>query len=406
MSAAAPVPDLAPLDDAWLRDPAAQRVAAALLEGGAQALFVGGCVRNALLSRFGAPAPVADVDLATDARPERTVELLTRAGLRAVPTGIAHGTVTAVADGRPFEITTFRADLRGHGRHAEVAFGADLAQDAARRDFTMNALYARPDGAVLDPVGGLPDLRARRVRFIGDAGRRIREDYLRILRFFRFHAWYGANGIDPEGLAACAEGLDGLDRLSRERIGHEMRRLLAAPDPAPALAAMAACGALARVLPGADPALIAPLTHVEALAGAAPDWLRRLAALAPGADADELARALRLSNAERRRLAAAAAAREAAEPPARAAWRHGPDAARDAALIDAAARAAPPPADLEAELARGAGARMPVRARDLAARGVAPGPQMGAELRRLEEAWLDSDMRLDAEALLARVGKG
>ena len=207
--------------------------------------------------------------------------LAAAAGLAAVPTGIDHGTVTLLSDGQPFEVTTFRRDVETFGRHATVAFSTDIAEDAARRDFTMNALYAEPDGTLVDPLGGLADLRARRVRFVGDPARRIAEDYLRILRFFRIHAWYGdpAGGLDPEGLAACAALQEGLDSLSRERVGAEIAKLLAARDPAPAVAAMAATGILARVLPGADPRALAPLVHLEAGAGLAPRWQRRLAAL-------------------------------------------------------------------------------------------------------------------------------
>ena len=215
----------------WLALPATRAVCAALTARGDRALFVGGCVRNALLGR-----PVADIDIATDALPERTIALAAAAGLHPVPTGLAHGTVTIVADHRPFEVTTFRRDVTTDGRHATVAFSTDLAEDAARRDFTMNALYADPSGAVIDPLDGLSDLLARRVRFVGDPAERIAEDYLRILRFFRIHAWYGdpAGGLDADGLAACAALQDGLDQLSRERVGAEMTKLLAAADPAPA----------------------------------------------------------------------------------------------------------------------------------------------------------------------------
>jgi poly(A) polymerase len=259
----------------------------------------------------------------------------------------------------------------------------------------MNALYAEPDGRLVDPLGGLPDLRAGRVRFVGDPARRIAEDYLRILRFFRIHAWYGdpAGGLDPDGLAACAALQDGLDTLSRERVGAETAKLLAAPDPAPAVAAMAASGILARVLPGADPTALAPLVHLEAAAGLAPRWQRRLAAL--GARDDWTDR-LRLSRADAKALAAVASTLAAGEPDAVAAWRHGADPARDAALIRAAALGLPPPPELEAELARGAAAAFPVRAADLPLEG----PALGAALRRLEACWLASGLRLDAAALL------
>ena len=375
------------IDAPWVAAPPTRAVCAAIEAGGHAILFVGGCVRNALLGQ-----PVADIDLATDARPEAVVALAKAAGLNPVPTGIDHGTITVVAAGRPFQVTTFRRDVETFGRHAVVAFSDDIAEDAARRDFTLNALYARPDGTVVDPLGGLPDLRAGRVRFVGDPDARIAEDYLRILRFFRMTAWYGdpAAGLDRDGLAACAARQEGLDGLSRERVGAEVTKLLAAPDPAPAVAAMAATGILARVLPGADPTALAPLVHLEG--GRPPRWQRRLAALGWRSEWGD---ALRLSRAERRALEAVAAALAAGEPPAVAAYRHGAEAALDAALVRAASVGAPLPADLGAELARGAVAAFPLRAADLALSG----PALGTMLRRLEEAWIASDFALDAEAL-------
>jgi poly(A) polymerase len=374
----------------WLAAPATRTVLDALRPG--RPLFVGGCVRDALLG-----AEAADVDLCVACPPDETTRLLEAAGLGAIPTGIDHGTVTAVAEGRGFEVTTLRHDVETFGRRARVAFTDDVAADAARRDFSINALYADGDGAVLDPLGGLPDLDAGRVRFIGDAEARLAEDYLRLLRFFRFTARFSRRGVDAEGLAACAAHLDGLDGLSRERVGHEMRRLLAAPDPALAVAAMQACGALARVAPGADAAPLAPLVHAEALAGAAPAWPRRAGAIG----ALDAARGWRLSRAEDRRLTALAAALDAPAPPAAQAQRHGADAARDAALLRAAALRVAPPAELEAEMARGAAARFPVSAADLTAAGMAPGPALGAALARLKERWIDSDFRLGRADLLA-----
>jgi poly(A) polymerase len=379
------------IDAPWLHAPGPSAICAALEGGGRQALFVGGCVRDALLGR----AP-ADVDVATDARPPEVIALVEAAGLKAVPTGVEHGTVTVVHGGSPVEVTTFRRDVETFGRRAVVAFADDVVEDAARRDFTMNALYARRDGTLVDPLGGLPDLRAGRVRFVGDAAARIAEDHLRILRFFRFHAWFGAQGggMDAEGLAACAAGAEGVDRLSRERVGAEMSRLLAAPDPAQALAAMAATGVLARVLPVADPRAIAALARIEAAGGWPPAWRRRLAAL--GADHASAER-LRLSRADARALAAAAAALASDLPLAAAAHAFGPDAARDAALIRAARADVAPPPDLEAALARGAAAAMPLRAADLPLSG----PALGAALARAEAAWLASDLRLEGPALRA-----
>ncbi|MEZ5753349.1 MAG: CCA tRNA nucleotidyltransferase [Paracoccaceae bacterium] len=372
----------------WLQDSAAQAVCAALVAGGHQALFVGGCVRNALLAM-----PIGDIDIATDATPDRVIDLARAAGLKPVPTGIDHGTVTIVAEARPHEVTTFRRDVETFGRHATVAFSTRIEEDAARRDFTMNALYARPDGTVVDPLGGLPDLRARHVRFVGDPESRIREDYLRILRFFRFTAWYGdpALGMDAEGLAACAAGIDGLSGLSKERIGAEVRKLLAAADPAPAVASMAATGILTAILPGADPRALAPLIHLEL--DAAPDWLRRLAALGGAEPTDHL----RLSRAESRDLAALRMAVESTDTPRVLGWRLGARRGSDAVLLRACLLEQPIPPQAMADVAHGATARFPVTAADLP--GLI-GPALGQELKRLEKAWLASDLRLTRSQLL------
>ncbi|MEI4232640.1 CCA tRNA nucleotidyltransferase [Roseovarius sp. D22-M7] len=375
----------------WIAAPATQAVCAALTGAGYRAVFVGGCVRNALMGR-----PVSDIDMATDAPPDAVMRLADDAGLKPVPTGIDHGTVTVVSDGKPHEVTTFREDVDTFGRHAEVAFGSDLEADARRRDFTMNALYADPDGTVIDPLGGIDDLRARRVRFIGDAGTRIREDYLRILRFFRFHAQYGdaESGLDPDALAACAANLNGLDGLSRERIGAEMRKLLSAPDPAPAMAAMQAAGVLARILPGADAQALGPLVHLEARSHTEPDATRRLAALG-GADA---ATRLRLSRAETKALARL---QEAAGSDMRAAelgYRLGSQEGRDALLVRAARSGEPLDYDALMQVARGAKAQFPVKAADL--KPDHAGPALGQRLRELESRWIASGFTLTREDLL------
>jgi len=372
----------------WLQDPATQAVCDALTSGGHQALFVGGCVRNSLLGM-----PIGDVDIATDATPDRVVALARMAGLKAVPTGIDHGTVTLVAQRQPFEVTTFRRDVATDGRHATVVFSSQIEEDAARRDFTMNALYARPDGTLVDPLNGLPDLRARLLRFVGDPAARIREDYLRILRFFRFHAWYGdpANGIDAEGLAACAAGIDGLAALSRERVGAEMRKLLSAPNPAPSVASMAQSGVLSALLPGTDPRALAPLVHLEQ--GIPPRWLRRLAVLG-GAD---LTDALRLSRAEARDLARLHDATGSMLTPAVLGQKLGADLATDAMLSRAAMLEQPQPQDWQSEVARGAQTRFPIASADLPN---LVGPLLGQELKRLERAWLASDLRLTKADLL------
>lgn len=382
------------LDATWLRAPATRAVLDAL--SAAHPLFVGGCVRDTLLGR-----EVRDIDICVKTPPQETMRLLEAAGLGAVPTGMAHGTVTAVADGTGFEVTTLRRDVETDGRRARVAFTTEVAEDAARRDFTINALYADDRGVLIDPLGGLPDLLAGRVRFIGDAGERIREDYLRILRFFRFTAWFSRDGVDADGLASCADLADGLGRLARERIGHEMRRLLAAPNPAPACAAMAASGVLALVAPGADALTLAPLVETERQAGATPDWPRRLVALGVAGAAE----GWRLSRAQMRRVDAIMAALARDESVAATAQRLGADAARDAALIRAASLGAPPPGDLDVEVARGAAARFPLRAQHLIGLGVPPGPELGATLGRLREEWIAEDFRPGRAALLARAAR-
>ena len=365
-------------------DPGLRRVMGVLAAGGARAWLVGGAVRNALLGQ-----PVDDIDIATDARPPRVMDLARAAGLRAVPTGIDHGTVTLVADGRGFEVTTLRRDVDTDGRRAVVSFSDDMAEDAARRDFTMNALYAGADGQVLDPVGGLPDLAARRLRFVGDPDRRIAEDYLRILRFFRFLAHYGRDA-DPGAVAACAAGAAGLDRIARERIGAEMRKLLAAPDPGPAMALMARTGVLAHVLPGADPEGLDALLAAETALDEPPRWPRRLAALA----APDAAGALRLSRPEARHQQALAQARDWSL--AEAGYRLPPDTARDHAVL-MAARGRALPRGWRDDLDRAGAERLPIAAADLPALS---GPALGRGLRAAETAWIASGFVLPAPALI------
>jgi poly(A) polymerase len=373
----------------WLTRPETQAVCSMLTQAGHQALLVGGCVRNALMG-----LPVADVDIATDALPETVSLLAEKAGLKPVPTGIEHGTVTIVANGIPHEVTTFRRDVETFGRHATVAFSTDVAEDAGRRDFTMNALYSLPDGEVIDPLGGLPDIRARRVRFVGEPQARIAEDYLRILRFFRFHALYGdaAQGLDPEALAACAALADGLDGLSRERIGAEMRKLLGAPDPAPSVAAMDRSGILARFLPGASSRALPVLIHLEG--GRTPDWLRRLAVIGGADEADRL----RLSRTEAARLATLRDGIATLRSPGELGYRLGADVAADILLASAALTEMPLPAGWAEAVARGARARFPVSAADLMPR--LTGPALGRRLAELEAQWIASDFTLRRDDLL------
>ncbi len=370
----------------WLG--AAQPVLAMLADAGYRALAVGGCVRNQL---FG--LPVKDVDIATDAHPETVVELAQAAGLKAVPTGIAHGTITVVCKGDPYEITTFRKDVTTDGRRAVVAFSTDITEDAKRRDFTINALYVTRDGTIIDPLGGLPDVNARRLRFIENAFARIEEDYLRSLRYFRFYALYcdPMQGPDIEAIAAIAAHLDGLETLSAERIGSEMRKLLAAPDPAPALAMMAQTGVLARVLPGADPRFIAPLIMAET--GQPVRWLRRLAALGGETPATRW----RLSKAEQKALAAIECAM-AMPGLIEAGYRLGAPAAIDALLVQSASLGVAPDTGVINAIEAAAKAEFPLKARDLLAR-IPPGPALGAELKRLEALWINAGFSLDRAAL-------
>ena len=288
---------LEPTKNPWMTSPETRAVMEAL----GDARFVGGVVRNALMGR-----EVSDIDIATPLTPDAVTKKLESAKLKAVPTGIEHGTVTAISNGRPYEVTTLRRDVSTDGRRAVVAFTQDWAEDAQRRDFTMNALYADANGEVFDTVGGIADLKAGKVRFVGDPATRIREDYLRILRLFRFHAWYGKGELDSKALHAAAAEKAGLAQLSGERIAKEMLKLLAAEDPVPVLRSMAASGILTEVLPGE--LNIARLERLVALDGTnffQPDAVLRLAALLPdrAAAAQEIADRWKLSNADRDRLA-------------------------------------------------------------------------------------------------------
>ena len=374
----------------WIDTPATQAVCHAIEGAGHQALFVGGCVRNALLDR-----PVSDIDIATDADPHTVSDIAERAGFKVAPTGIDHGTVTVIAQGIPHEVTTFRQDIETDGRRAVVAYSPHIEDDAARRDFTMNALYARRDGTVIDPLGGLPDLLARRLRFVGDADARIREDYLRILRFFRFHAIYGdpEGGIDAEGLAACARHAPAISGLSAERIGAEMRKLLAAEDPAPSVAAMERAGVLAQVLPGGDARFLAVLVHLEG--GLPPRWLRRLAVLG----GEDVTDRWRLSRAESRDLGHIRDALGAMSTPAVLGYRLGATLAADTVLARAALFGTALPDDWTAEIARGASTAFPVKPADLMP--ALQGAALGTRLKELEARWLQSDLRLPREALLS-----
>jgi poly(A) polymerase len=393
------------ISGAWLQSAALGKVFAAIEAGDAEARVVGGAVRNALIGR-----PVGEIDLATAALPEDVMRLARDAGLGAHPTGLDHGTVTIVADGVPFEVTTLRRDIETDGRRAVVAFTTAWDEDAARRDFTINALYCGKDGTLYDPVGGLDDLRKRRVRFIGDPEARIREDYLRILRFFRFSADYGNGQLDASGLAAAVALKDGLARLSAERVRAEVLKLLAAPKAAEVVRVMHATGILQLVIQApANPECLARLQAIELALGQPPDALASLAALAAGdpSGAQGLALRLRLSNAEGERLRGAAitdAALDPAtpEPAARALlYRLGPEAFHRAVRV-AWARSGAPAADApwraRALLAdRWKAPRMPFAGADVVLLGVPPGPKVGGVLKAFEQWWIEKDFPADAE---------
>ena len=395
-------------DAAWLNEGALGRLIALLDGGGEEARVVGGAVRNALMQ-----LPIEEIDVATTALPEEVVRRVEAAGGKAVPTGIEHGTITAVIDHRAFEVTTLREDVETYGRKARVAFGRDWQADAERRDFTINALSVSRDGTVFDYVGGLADIAARQVRFIGEPARRIEEDYLRILRFFRFQAHFGAGAPDAAGLSACIRARSGLETLSRERVRAELLKLLIAPRATPTLAVMAESGILGMVLGGVP--LLASfenMAKVEAALGLEPDAVRRLGALNVwvAEDAERLGERLRLANAEAERLAALDGwwrfAPAADERPARALlYRLGPRAFLDRALT-AWARSQAGAADAAwRELAglprRWTAPVFPLKAADFMGRGVAAGPSLGAALRAAEAAWIAADFPADRSAIEA-----
>ncbi|MFZ7091027.1 CCA tRNA nucleotidyltransferase [Primorskyibacter sp. 2E233] len=384
------------LRGAWLEAKGTQQVMAMLEDAGFEVYAVGGCVRNALLG-----VPVSDVDISTSARPETVMELAQSAGLRAVPTGIDHGTVTVVADGDGYEVTTYRADVETDGRRAVVRFADNIHEDAVRRDFTMNAIYADRRGEIVDPLGGLPDLEARKLRFIQDAETRIREDYLRILRFFRFSAWYGdpAEGFDPEALAAIASNIDGLDQLSRERVGVELRKLFSAPDPLMAVAVMEKTGVLGHVMPGAATKPLGPLLFHETALGLAPDPLRRMAVMGYF-DGN----ALRLSKHDQRQFAQYQRLISTDAGLAEIAWREGAEMATDICVLRAASLEMPVNAEALEQIDQGAKAQFPVTAQDLMP--AHQGADLGEALRRLQSLWIASGFALDKQALLASLDKG
>ncbi|MDE1901676.1 MAG: CCA tRNA nucleotidyltransferase [Alphaproteobacteria bacterium] len=387
---------LAPPQRDLILTPAVRRIMDALRHSGGEARIVGGAVRDIVMNRA-----AGDIDMAATLPPQQVMDILAAHGIKSVPTGLAHGTVTAVIDHKGYEITTLRRDVATDGRHADVAFTTDWRADAARRDFTFNALYADGDGAVYDYFNGIDDARAGRVRFIGDASARIREDVLRILRFFRFYAWFGRGDADPDALAACRALAALMPRLSAERVARETLKLLAAPDPAPAWQLMMECGVTRAFTPEA--ADVARLRHLLAK-NAPPDALLRLAALLPPDDKTATAVAARLKLSTRDGDALRAYATLPAQlrghldpiPLRRILYRHNPDHCRAAlALLD-------DPLDAACQtIGAWENPAFPVKGEDLLKLGVQPGPRMGDILRETEQWWIMSDFRPDRAACLA-----
>ncbi|MBZ9678419.1 CCA tRNA nucleotidyltransferase [Mesorhizobium sp. ES1-1] len=406
----------------WLADKHLRRLLAALAQGGEEARIAGGAVRNTLMGQ-----PVADIDIATTCLPEETMRRAEAQGFKAVPTGIEHGTITVVAGGRPYEITTLRADVETDGRRAKVSFGRDWKLDAERRDFTINALYSEADGTVVDLVGGTADIEARRLRFIGDAEARIREDYLRILRFFRFFAWYGEGRPDAEGLKACARLKEGLAQLSAERVWSELKKLLSAPDPSRALLWMRQASVLTTVLPesekwGID--AIHGLVRAEKDLGWSPDPMLRLEAIVPpdAARMKMLAERLKFSTAEADRLrhwaVAATVEPKATEGElAKRLYRGDGQGFVDRLRLSLASARVRAVEDNAALLEAGGYSgqlafalkwerpSFPLKGSDLTGLGASPGPKLGAVLKNLEAEWVEAGFSPDRGALLERAAQ-
>ena len=396
----------------WLNAPETRRVIAALDAARPNASrFVGGCVRNAVMG-----LPADDVDIATQLLPDEVIAAANAAGLGAVPTGIEHGTITVTSSRKPYEVTTLRRDVSTDGRRATVAFTDDWTADAMRRDFRLNALYADPDGKVLDPTkGGLSDAKAGRVIFIGDAEARIREDFLRILRFFRFSAWYGRGDLDEPSLAACARLVDGLDGLSAERVWKETKKLFAANDPRTALQAMERSGVRARALPEAtEEGRVARLVAVECDLFLPFDAVTRIASALPDqAAARALSRRLKVSNEERARLVTALGAKErivsflSPREVRRLLYRLGREAFEDRVKLawaaDEKSATAPQWRALLAQAASWERPRFPLGGEEVLAAGVPSGPKVGQVLREVEEWWIDADFPEDKLSIVERL---
>lgn len=395
----------------WLKAKETQKLLEALEQARPDgARFVGGCVRNTLMGR-----PVDDIDIATQLTPERVVEIAQAAGFAAHPTGIEHGTITVVVNHHPFEITTLRRDVSTDGRRATVAFTESWEEDAQRRDFRLNALYADAQGQIHDPTGGgLDDARSGRVIFIGDAHQRIKEDYLRILRFFRFNAWYAKGPLDPQGLHACADLVAGLDTLSVERVWKEVKKLLGAPNPRAAWEGMSAIEARARALPEMSAhARLDALMTLEADLMLPVDAMTRVAAALPDQlSAAAFARRLKLSNEERARLVDALGdevkltSYMSLREMRRAIYKLGNATFRDRIMLAWAAAGNAKAQQWRALVAHGqmwTPPKLPLSGDEVMAAGVPAGPQVGLVLREVEDWWVDADFPDDKLSVIERL---
>lgn len=371
---------------AWMVAAETQKVMSALTDDGGDARFVGGCVRDTLANRR-----VVDIDIATPLLPKEVIARLEKNKISFVPTGLAHGTVTAIVDGKPFEITTLRRDVATDGRHAEVAFTDDWREDAARRDFTFNAIFATLDGDIFDPFGGIEDLRRGRVRFVGAPEQRIAEDYLRILRFFRFHAHFGQGDADAKALAACAQAATHIAELSAERIRQEILKLLEAKNCAPVWQMMIDQGIIRHALPEATNAeALARLVDMEEKYETEPSALRRLAALIGEAKTAPITEKLRLSRQQTARLSSMRMDKAELQDAAsirRAVYRHGNDAVRNALLLAAPLNMQ----ELYHEATVFRAQSLPVEGEDVLALGIASGPRVGEILNAVEDWWISQD---------------
>ena len=373
----------------WISDKNTQIIFDLLIKGGFECYFVGGCVRNVLMD-----VAVNDIDISTNASPKQVIQLADDAGLKSIPTGIEHGTITVMSGNEAYEITTYRRDVETDGRRAVVAFSNDILDDAKRRDFTMNALYADQNGVVVDPLNGLSDLLNRNVRFIENADKRIKEDYLRILRFFRFNALYGKAEINQADLDACGVNANGLDLISKERIGSEIKKLLNADNPVASLKAMKDSGVLEKILPGSTDIYLEDLVKYEVKSGIKPDALKRLAIM----DVKNAKQLLCLSNIESKRLDILIEEMKSKNTPGALGYYFGEDIAKDIVSLRYIYSGQAEGINIFQQIKTGAEADFPIKSVDLMPEF--QGKALGDKLKELKNKWINSDFNMTKQQLL------